>query len=131
MKTKNTILAALLFLASIAFAIKAYPSQNADDDKINWEETTIEFNQIKINNPVEGKFYFTNNSDTPVLISRVKSSCGCTVTSYQKDPILPGEKGEIIATYDAKRKGTFRKTITVTLSNSETQLLTIKGNVVE
>ena len=76
-------------------------------------------------------FAFTNEGDAPLLITNVKTSCGCTVPSYSKEPILPGKSGELKIKYDTKRLGAFTKTITVT-SNAEggNKILKIKGNIV-
>ncbi|MBL6446202.1 DUF1573 domain-containing protein [Fulvivirga sp. 29W222] len=50
----------------------------------------------------------------PLIISIAKSSCGCTVSAYSKDPIIPCESGEITASYHAKKNGSFLKSVTVT-----------------
>ena len=77
-------------------------------------------------------FEFTNTGEAPLIISKVKSSCGCTVPSWSKEAILPGATGEIKVKYDTKRVMPIRKTITVT-SNAErpTIALKIKGNVID
>jgi len=68
----------------------------------------------------------------PLIISKVSSTCGCTVPKKPKDPILPGDSGEIQVKYDTNRVMPIRKTITV-LSNAATPTvaLKIKGNVVD
>lgn len=97
-----------------------------------WTETTFNFGQIKIAVPVTHEFTFTNNGKEPLIISSVQASCGCTVASYTKDPILPGGKGFVKATYNAAKAGTFTKTITVNSNvDGGVVLLTIKGEVVE
>jgi len=75
-------------------------------------------------------FTFANTGDAPLVITRVKTTCGCTVPSYSKAPILPGESGELSIKYDTKRLGAFTKTITV-MSNAEggNKILKIKGNI--
>ena len=98
----------------------------------SWEETSFDFGQIKVNNPVTHEFSFVNAGDTPLVITSVQASCGCTVTKYSKDPISPGSSGFVTATYDAAKVGVFTKTVTV---NANTDggpvLLTIKGEVVK
>jgi hypothetical protein len=77
-------------------------------------------------------FEFTNTGKAPVIISNVSASCGCTTPFWTKDPVLPGKKGKITASYNsAGRPGVFNKSITV-VSNAEpsTHILTIKGTVV-
>ena len=82
--------------------------------------------------PVSFKFDFTNIGSTPLILSNVQASCGCTTPNWPKEPILPGAKNTIIVSYNpANRPGSFNKTITVT-SNGEpaTQVLRINGEVV-
>lgn len=76
-------------------------------------------------------FTFTNKGNAPLIISEVKTSCGCTVPSYSKAPILPGEAGELEIKYNTKKLGSFTKTITV-ISNAKeiNKILKIKGTVV-
>ena len=57
-------------------------------------------------------FEFTNTGNQPLLIKDVKSSCGCTVPSFSKDPIMPGKTGKIEVKYNMN-PGPIRKTITV------------------
>lgn len=75
-------------------------------------------------------FSFTNVGNAPLIIQQAFASCGCTVPTYTKDPIKPGEKGQIEVTYNGKGKsfGKFSKTITVR-SNAKTEIvrLTIEG----
>jgi hypothetical protein len=61
----------------------------------------------------------------------VKASCGCTTPSWPKDPILPGEEGKILVTYNtARRIGSFNKSITITSNATETsKVLYISGKV--
>ena len=75
-------------------------------------------------------FSFTNTGNAPLIISEVKTSCGCTVPAYSKEAILPGDDGQIKIKYDTKRTGSFTKTITV-LSNAvqSRKTLKIKGTV--
>jgi hypothetical protein len=76
-------------------------------------------------------FGFTNTGSKPLLIKRVHASCGCTSNNWTKEPILPGKKGFVSATYNPKnRPGPFSKTITVSSNASTpTVVLTIKGDV--
>lgn len=76
-------------------------------------------------------FKFTNTGTAPLLIQSAKGSCGCTVPSYPKEPIMPGQSGYIKVKYDTKRPGNFAKYVTLTtnaLSNTTTRLR-ITGNV--
>ena len=66
----------------------------------------------------------------PLVINQAVASCGCTVPSYPKAPIKPGEKGEIKITYNGKGKfpGHFKKTITIrTNATTEMTRLYVEG----
>lgn len=73
----------------------------------------------------ETEFVFTNTGTEPLVISKAKGSCGCTVPEWPKDPIAPGAKGSIKVKYDTKRVGPINKTVTIE-SNAVEPAMTIK-----
>ena len=77
-------------------------------------------------------FVFTNEGNAPLVINQAFASCGCTVPTYTKDAVKPGEQGKIDVTYNGKGKfpGHFSKTITIR-SNARTEIvrLTIEGTM--
>lgn len=78
------------------------------------------------------KFQFTNTGSEPLIVNRVKASCGCTATDYTKAPVPPGGKGFVTATYNPKnRPGKFNKSVTVTTNakNKPVTVLRIQGTV--
>jgi len=109
-------------------------SVNAQDKmaKIEFESETIDYGTIEKGADGVRVFKFKNTGDAPLIISKVKSSCGCTVPKKPEGPIMPGENGEIEVKYDTNRVMPIRKTITVT-SNADrpTVALKIKGNVID
>lgn len=109
-------------------------SLTAQEKTAKIEFKTIEIDYGTIEKGADGvrTFEFTNSGDAPLIISNVKSSCGCTVPSWPKTPIMPGDSGEIKVKYDTNRVNPIRKTITVT-SNADTPTvaLKIKGEVVD
>ncbi len=100
--------------------------------KIEFEDTTIDYGTIEKGADGVRVFKFKNTGNAPLIVSDVKSSCGCTIPKKPKDPIMPGESGEIEVKYDTKRVAPIRKTVTV-ISNADTPTvaLKIKGNVVD
>ena len=100
--------------------------------KIEFEKTTIDYGTIEKGADGLRVFKFKNTGDAPLIISNVKSSCGCTIPKKPKEAIMPGETGEIEVKYDTRRVMPIRKTITV-LSNAATPTvaLKIKGNVID
>ena len=100
--------------------------------KIKFNKTIIDYGTIEKGADGTKTFEFTNTGDAPLVISKVNSSCGCTVPKKPDGAIMPGETGEIQVKYDTNRVMPIRKTITV-LSNAETPTvaLKIKGNVID
>jgi hypothetical protein len=123
---KNLI--TLLFVGLISFSINA----QAKVAKIEFKETTIDYGTIEKGANGVRTFEFTNTGTAPLVISKVSSSCGCTVPKSPKEPIMPGDTGEIEVKYDTKRVMPIRKTITVE-SNAATSpvSLKIKGEVID
>jgi len=76
-------------------------------------------------------FVFKNVGEKAFVINRVRSTCGCTVPEWSKEPIEPGASGEITVIYNTKTTGTFLKSVIVysTAANSPVKLQ-IKGKVV-
>lgn len=136
MKTKkrNQLLNSYAFLICLfisSFAI----AQNKADIKIGefeFETETIDYGTINKDEDGNRTFVFVNKGDAPILISNIKSSCGCTVPSFSKTPILPGESGEIKVKYATSRVGPFSKTVTVlSNSNQPQKQLKIKGKILK
>ncbi len=136
MKTLNTlksglILTICLFIYTANQAQNAnLATENANAGILSFETTEIDYGTIQQHANGERTFKFTNTGKTPIVISQVKTSCGCTVPAYEKGPILPGHESEIKVKYDTNRIGAFKKTITVMSNASESnKILFIKGNI--
>ncbi|WNJ18813.1 DUF1573 domain-containing protein [Pontibacter sp. G13] len=98
--------------------------------KLQFDKTTHQFGQLDKGDPAEHTFVFTNQSEEPVTLTRVKASCGCTTPKWSKEPIAPGKTGEIQVKYNSQRVGKFTKSITVTYDSVERPIvLYIKGEV--
>lgn len=116
----------LLLISNISFA------QELDDSKPVFKFKTETINYGKIISGVDGVrvFEFTNIGKSPLIISRVKASCGCTVPKKPDQPIMPGEKGKIEVSYDTKKPGGFSKVITIfSNAKNERKIVKIKGYV--
>ena len=118
----------ILCIGLISFAVNAQEKTA----KIEFKSVTIDYGTIEKGADGSRVFEFTNTGDAPLIVSRVTSSCGCTVPKWSKDPIMPGQTGEIQVKYDTNRVNPIRKTITV-ISNAETPTvaLKIKGEVID
>ena len=122
-----TVLSVIFFNATTA-KIHTLKSKVA---VIEFETETLDYGIVAQKSDGLRTFNFINTGEAPLLITKVKTSCGCTVPSYSKAPILPGESGEILIKYNTKKLGAFTKTVTV-MSNAEggNRVLKIKGEVV-
>lgn len=119
----------LIVLFAVLVSGMAFAQQKPEMD---FKRTEHNFGTIKEEmGSVSTQFEFTNTGKSPLIIQRVSASCGCTTPSYTKEPVLPGKKGTISATYSTvRRPGTFNKTIRVYTNVPDTvYVLTIKGNV--
>jgi hypothetical protein len=100
--------------------------------RITFEKMEHDFGKIIQGEFVRYSFKFTNTGKSDLLISKVSTSCGCTVGNYPKQPIEPGESGLVEVVFDSRgRKGVQRKTITVMANTSPNKtMLKIKSTVV-
>ncbi|MBR6017925.1 MAG: DUF1573 domain-containing protein [Paludibacteraceae bacterium] len=117
-------------LLSMVFVAVAMMAQQP---KITFEKTEHDFGKI---NEADGRvttiFNFRNEGMAPLVLSNVRASCGCTTPNWTREPINPGETGQITVTYNPNgRPGRFQKTITVTSNAEEASVkLYIKGEVI-
>ncbi|KGO79028.1 MULTISPECIES: DUF1573 domain-containing protein [Flavobacterium] len=123
------------FLGLIAVLLIAITANAQSGAKIEFKEDTIDYGTVsKETDDGLRIFEFTNTGDAPLIIKDVKSTCGCTVPTKPKEPIMPGKTGKIEVKYNM-HPGPIRKTITVQ-SNAVNYpdgvvALKIKGNVVK
>ena len=98
---------------------------------LNFGESSFDFGTIDEGEKVSHVYKFENTGSEPLVISNAKGSCGCTVPKWPKNPIAPGEAGEILVTFNSKGKTgkqTKRETITANTDPAQT-FLTISGQV--
>ena len=105
----------------------------AQNPVITFTKTEHDFGKI---NEADGRvttvFEFKNEGMAALVLSNVRASCGCTTPKWTREPVEPGQTGQITVTYNPNgRPGRFQKTITVTSNASEpTTKLYIKGEVI-
>ncbi|MGV9003763.1 DUF1573 domain-containing protein [Flavobacterium sp.] len=104
---KKSILIIMVLFAGFAFG------QGGPKIEFKAKDNTIDYGTVnKDDDSGMRSFEFTNTGDAPLIIIDAKSTCGCTVPSYSKDPIAPGGKGKIDVKYNMNL-GPIRKTITI------------------
>ena len=118
----------ILFIAF--FSLTLVHSQEKKPE-ISFEKTVIDYGTVDKGANGVRDFVFTNTGDAPLIISNVKSTCGCTIPKKPEKPILPGESDKIQVKYDTKRVGFIRKSISVTSNASNPNvILKITGQVI-
>ena len=115
----------------IVFGIFCFQSAFAQDSaKITFDKTTHDYGTIYQDADGNCVFTFTNTGKAPLILTNVYSSCGCTVPSWPKEPIMPGKSNEIKVRYNTSRLGAIKRTITIESNASNgTVKLHINGNV--
>jgi hypothetical protein len=103
MKTLFSILALFFFAVNFSFA-----------QDIKFESLEVNYGNIEKGADGVRVFKFTNSGAAPLIIENAQGSCGCTVPTFPKEPIMPGETGEIKVKYDTQRVGAFTKYVTLT-----------------
>ncbi len=141
---RKTLLILSLMVASMSLqatepqktTVNVTTTQTEKRAEIKFETLNHDFGTFSANDPVvKCVFKFTNVGDAPLIINQAIASCGCTVPTYTKEPVKPGESGQIEVTYNGKGKfpGRFTKNITVRTNGKETATvrLTITGEMKE
>ena len=92
---------------------------------MSFDETEFDFGTIDQGTNVEHVFKFTNTGKAPLVIVDAKSSCGCTVPQFTREPVAPGDSGEMLVKFNGSGKNQVSKTVTIT-ANTEAGKETIK-----
>ena len=108
------------------------PTSSEKKETYTFNNTEHDFGKISESEGiVECEFRLTNIGKTPLVVTKVAASCGCTAPDWSKEPIAPGEQGFIKVTFNPKgRGGDFNKLLTVYTSGNPARIsLRIKGSV--
>jgi hypothetical protein len=111
----------------------AVPTQSESRAKtgIKFADMTHDFGSIQQDTKNTKIFKFTNTGSEPLIIEAAKGSCGCTVPKFPKEPILPGQSGDIEVVYSpGKQQGAQNKTVTITANTDPINtVINITANV--
>jgi hypothetical protein len=132
MKKISVILGIAILFAVFSCKQTSDKTSGSAEASIEFEESVHDFGTLPYNGDGTYEFVFKNTGNVPLVLKNVRSSCGCTVPEWPKDPINKGEKGKIKVSYNTRIPGTFSKSISV-FSNAGNKpvILTIKGKIVE
>ena len=147
---KKIVIASVLALSTVFFvscnegnAASKVKTENLDkakerDAKSSYEPAVISFDKTEFNfgtvnegDIVDVEFDVTNTGNTDLVITKAQPSCGCTVPSWPKEPIKPGETSKVVAKFNtAGKPGRAVKAITLITNTAKgREVLTIKGTV--
>jgi hypothetical protein len=118
-----------LFAGALCFLVAA-----STQASLVFEKTELDLNPELGAAKVDAVFKYENKGDTPVHIKAVKPTCGCTTAALAKNDVAPGEKGQIIATFNiGDRSGIQVKTVTVETDDPKAPqtVLTFKTNIAQ
>jgi hypothetical protein len=124
-----------VFIAVILTACNTVQKKQAEikikgQPAIEFEAMSHDFDTMAFKEDASFQFRFTNVGDQPLIINKVTTSCGCTVSKYSKKPHPSGSSGTIEVEYDTQRIGRFSKSVSVYTNAQENPIvLRIKGYV--
>ena len=102
----------------------------AGGEEIWFEEILHDYGEIPNGGDGEYSFVFKNLGEEAIVINRVRSTCGCTIPAWSKEPVAPGDKGKVTVEYNTAQTGTFVKSVYVYSSAANSPVkLQIKGKV--
>ena len=101
--------------------------------KMTFEETVYDFGEVMEGEMVSYIFKFKNDGKVPLVINNAHSTCGCTVPVWPKDPVNPGDSGEIKVEFNTKSKTDFQEKPVIISANTypSTSKVFLKGYVIK
>lgn len=120
------------FLIVISISANAQKNRVKSSPKISFESTSHDYGVIFAGDNGEFDFNFKNEGNSPLIISNIVSSCGCTLVKWSEDPLMPNQTGTIKVEYNTNIVGDIKRSITVS-TNDQSQnriVLILTGKVV-
>lgn len=106
---------------------------SAEAAVISFEKENYDFGTIIQGEKVSYSYKFKNVGKSPLIITDATATCGCTVPEVPKEPIKPGEEGEIKVVFDSNGKSGMQDKIITVNSNAQptTASLHLTGEIKE
>jgi len=124
MRTLFTFLLSGLIIANAHAQVD--PSNNTSGAMITFASQVYDYGKIPKAGNGECVFTYANTGNAPLVITSCKSSCGCVVASYDREPLPPGKSSVVRVRYDTNRPGPFTKTVTVESNAINTPILVLR-----
>jgi len=107
-------------------------AKSTDGPIMNFEKMDVDYGTIEQNAEPLRVLKFTNTGTEPLVIKNARGSCGCTVPTWPKEPIMPGEESTIEVRYATNRLGAINKKITITTNeDAEPHVIKVLGTVLK
>ena len=133
MRNLNSNLSLLLVLVILAWGCGESSQEQARKKGVEiwFQEYVHDYGEILQDSDGSWTFSFTNIGEKAFVINRVRSTCGCTVPDWPREPVEPGKQGKITVKYNTATPGSFMKSLFVysTAANSPVKLQ-VKGKVI-
>lgn len=131
---KRFLIILVLFASASALLAQAQQPEKVEDNlnapEITFDKLVHDYGTVAFGGDGVCTFKFTNTGKEPLILQQPQSSCGCTVPTWPKEPILPGASDEIKVTYNTKKAGPINKTVTIrSNAKNNTVVLRITGKV--
>ncbi|MEQ8473194.1 MAG: DUF1573 domain-containing protein [Marinoscillum sp.] len=125
---------ASLFILCIGFGVVAQSSDTEETQsgpKITFSESTHAFGDIYQGDRVTHTFSYENSGNEALIISDVRTSCGCTATNWSREPLAPGESADITVNFNSRGKMGMQNKIVTIMSNAvnSTERIKITANI--
>lgn len=130
---KNLFLSFAVVVMTTFTAFSQQAQQVSSGPQMSIDKDVHDYGTIKKSANGTAEFTITNTGNAPLIISRAKGSCGCTVPEWPKEPIMPGTSAIMTVKYDTKRVGPINKSVTISsnATNGDTKVVRIKGTVID
>jgi len=119
-------------VASTTPSVTTESGSDTEFPVMSFESTEYDFGSVSEGEIVDYTFKFTNTGNFPLIINKATATCGCTVPDWPKDPIKPGDKGEIKVKFNSKNRSNLQTKYVNINANTKPEVtrLKITGNVI-
>lgn len=100
---------------------------DANTPKIVFNKTVHDFGELIQYSAASCQFKFYNKGKAPLILNEISVTCGCTVPSWSRKPVMPGDSGVIVVNYLTDETGVIDKMVTV-FSNATKMPVTLELN---
>lgn len=112
---------ASLFILCVGFGVVAQSTEDEEvlqGPKITFTESAHDFGEIFQGDRVTYTFTYENTGNEALVLSDCKTTCGCTATNWDREPLAPGETAEITVNFNSRGKMGMQNKVVTIMSNA-------------